>query len=54
MSYARRAQIYEDDGGMTQRYEENKLPSFLQKLWDIVEDPSYYDIVRWDEVFLFL
>jgi hypothetical protein len=31
-----------------------KIPLFLVKLWNIVEDPAYYDIIRWDEVYNFL
>lgn len=30
--------------------EDEKIPLFLIKLWNIVEDPSYYEIIRWDEV----
>ena len=30
--------------------EDEKIPLFLIKLWNIVEDPSYYDVIRWDEV----
>uniref|UniRef100_A0A915DAI8 HSF-type DNA-binding domain-containing protein n=1 Tax=Ditylenchus dipsaci TaxID=166011 RepID=A0A915DAI8_9BILA len=29
--------------------EDEKIPLFLIKLWNIVEDPSYYDVIRWDE-----
>ncbi|CAD5206562.1 unnamed protein product [Bursaphelenchus okinawaensis] len=29
--------------------EDDKIPLFLVKLWNIVEDPSYYDVIRWDE-----
>lgn len=29
---------------------DEKMPLFLIKLWNIVEDPTYQDIVRWDEV----
>jgi heat shock transcription factor 1 len=29
--------------------EDDKMPLFLIKLWNIVEDPTYYDIIRWDE-----
>lgn len=30
--------------------EDDKMPLFLIKLWNIVEDPNYYDVIRWDEV----
>ena len=30
--------------------EDEKMPLFLIKLWNIVEDPAYYDVIRWDEV----
>uniref|UniRef100_A0A914CBY9 HSF-type DNA-binding domain-containing protein n=1 Tax=Acrobeloides nanus TaxID=290746 RepID=A0A914CBY9_9BILA len=29
--------------------EDEKMPLFLIKLWNIVEDPAYYDVIRWDE-----
>jgi hypothetical protein len=29
--------------------EDDKMPLFLIKLWNIVEDPSFWDIIRWDE-----
>ncbi|CAD5209463.1 unnamed protein product [Bursaphelenchus xylophilus] len=29
--------------------EDDKIPLFLVKLWNIVEDPSYYEVIRWDE-----
>uniref|UniRef100_A0A914ZB34 HSF-type DNA-binding domain-containing protein n=1 Tax=Panagrolaimus superbus TaxID=310955 RepID=A0A914ZB34_9BILA len=29
--------------------EDDKMPLFLIKLWNIVEDPTYYDVIRWDE-----
>ncbi|KAH7693525.1 HSF-type DNA-binding domain containing protein, partial [Aphelenchoides avenae] len=29
--------------------EDEKIPLFLIKLWNIVEDPAYYDVIRWDE-----
>jgi hypothetical protein len=29
--------------------EDEKIPLFLVKLWNIVEDPAYYDVIRWDE-----
>jgi hypothetical protein len=29
---------------------EQKIPLFLIKLWNIVEDPTYREVVRWDEV----
>jgi hypothetical protein len=29
---------------------EQKIPLFLVKLWNIVEDPAYREVVRWDEV----
>lgn len=30
--------------------EDEKLPLFLIKLWNIVEDPAYFDVIRWDDV----
>lgn len=30
--------------------EDDKMPLFLIKLWNIVEDPNYYDVIRWDDV----
>uniref|UniRef100_A0AC34RB06 HSF-type DNA-binding domain-containing protein n=2 Tax=Panagrolaimus sp. JU765 TaxID=591449 RepID=A0AC34RB06_9BILA len=29
--------------------EDDKMPLFLIKLWNIVEDPNYYDVIRWDD-----
>ncbi|KAI1711074.1 HSF-type DNA-binding domain-containing protein [Ditylenchus destructor] len=29
--------------------EDEKIPLFLIKLWNIVEDPAYFDVIRWDE-----
>uniref|UniRef100_A0A7E4VYE5 HSF_DOMAIN domain-containing protein n=1 Tax=Panagrellus redivivus TaxID=6233 RepID=A0A7E4VYE5_PANRE len=29
--------------------EDDKIPLFLIKLWNIVEDPSYFDVIRWDD-----
>ncbi|KAE9550677.1 hypothetical protein FO519_006120 [Halicephalobus sp. NKZ332] len=29
--------------------EDDKMPLFLIKLWNIVEDPTYFDIIRWDD-----
>lgn len=29
--------------------DDEKIPLFLIKLWNIVEDPAYYEIIRWDE-----
>ncbi|KAI6208279.1 Heat shock factor protein 1 [Aphelenchoides besseyi] len=29
--------------------DDEKIPLFLVKLWNIVEDPSYYETIRWDE-----
>lgn len=31
---------------------DEKIPLFLVKLWNIVDDPSYRHIVRWDDVSL--
>ena len=28
-----------------------KMPLFLVKLWNIVEDTAYSNIIRWDEVY---
>ncbi|KAI3420193.1 heat-shock transcription factor-1 [Globodera pallida] len=28
---------------------EQKIPLFLIKLWNIVEDPSHWEVIRWDE-----
>ena len=30
--------------------DEEKMPLFLIKLWNIVEDPSLQQIIKWDEV----
>lgn len=30
--------------------EEEKMPLFLIKLWNIVEDTAYQNVIRWDEV----
>ena len=30
-----------------------KMPLFLVKLWNIVEDTAYSNIIRWDEVYNF-
>ena len=32
--------------------EDDKMPLFLIKLWNIVEDPAYFDVIRWDDVSL--
>jgi hypothetical protein len=29
--------------------DDEKIPLFLIKLWNIVEDPVHYEVVRWDE-----
>lgn len=31
---------------------DQKIPLFLIKLWNIVEDAAYRDVIRWDEVCL--
>lgn len=30
--------------------EEDKVPMFLIKMWNILEDPKFQDIIRWDKV----
>lgn len=34
--------------GIPQR-DEDKIPLFLLKLWSIIEDPSYSEVIRWDD-----
>lgn len=34
--------------------EDEKIPLFLIKLWNIVEDPSYQKIVHWDDVSVYV
>ncbi|KHN72761.1 hypothetical protein Tcan_17790 [Toxocara canis] len=29
--------------------EDEKMPLFLIKLWNIVEDAAYQNVIRWDE-----
>lgn len=29
---------------------DQKIPLFLVKLWNIVEDPAHWEVIRWDEV----
>ncbi|VDN31742.1 unnamed protein product [Gongylonema pulchrum] len=30
--------------------EEEKVPMFLVKMWNILEDPKFQNIIRWDKV----
>ncbi|CAB3408673.1 unnamed protein product [Caenorhabditis bovis] len=43
------AQYIDNINGQAPKYDEEKLPLFLIKLWNIVEDPTIQSIVHWDE-----
>lgn len=35
--------------GIVQR-DDDKIPLFLLKLWNIIEDPNFGEIIQWDDV----
>ncbi|KAI6229020.1 Heat shock factor protein 1 [Aphelenchoides fujianensis] len=49
MSYANPKEVKAQQQAAPLVKEDEKIPLFLVKLWNIVEDPAYYDTIRWDE-----
>uniref|UniRef100_A0A1I7XHF1 Ovule protein n=1 Tax=Heterorhabditis bacteriophora TaxID=37862 RepID=A0A1I7XHF1_HETBA len=55
MSYNNRVpkvEVLSNQQNVPQVVVQQKMPLFLIKLWNIVEDPAYQQIIQWDEVSL--